>query len=89
MTWFVHPLIANSKMDVYGAQQSFALLLMIWYTAQQQSPLCIYILEVEVLGFLSLSSLEVGWMDVDVNLWIRFTFKADLTPHCIYGSDRP
>ena len=65
------------------------LLLVIWYTAQQQCPLCICVLEARVLGFLSLSPLEVGWMDVDVNSWIRFTFKALLTPCCIYGSDRP
>ena len=90
VTWFVCPLLTNSKMDVYGAQQSFALLLLvIWYTAQQQCPLCMHVLEVGVLGFLSLSPLEVGWIDVDVNLWIRFTLKALLTPCCIYGSDRP
>ena len=65
------------------------LLLVIWYTAQQQCPLCICVLEARVLGFLSLSPLEVGWMDVDLNLWICFTFKALLTPCCIYGSDRP
>ena len=65
------------------------LLLVIWYTAQQQCPLCIRVLEARVLGFLSLSPLEVGWMDVDVNSWIRFTFKALLTPCYIYGLDRP
>ena len=74
---------------VYDALLNFALLLLvIWYTAQQQCPLCICVLEVGVLGFLSLSPLEVGWMDVDVSLWIRFTFEALLTPCCIYALDR-
>ena len=83
-------LLPDGNMDVYVALQSFALLLLvIWYTAEQQCPLCICVLEVGVLGFLSLSPLEIGSMDVDVNLWIRFTFKALLTPCCIYGSDRP
>ena len=65
------------------------LLLVIWYTAQQQCPLCICVLEARVLGFLSLFPLEVGWMDVDVNSWIRFTLKVLLTPYYIYGLDRP
>ena len=83
-------LLPDGNMDVYVALQSFALLLLvIWYTAEQQCPLCICVSEVGVLGFLSLSPLEIGSMDMEVNLWIRFTFKALLTPCCIYGSDRP
>ena len=83
-------LLQDGNMDVYVALQSFALLLLvIWYTAEQQCP-PVYMCLRGWSAWISLPLSFGNWIDgYGVNLWIRFTFKALLTPCCIYGSDRP